>query len=89
MRHWLAVVMKKRIHKLLDRMQKFRKAIQAYNRICNSMSRAHMHGFEQVDRVLNNLRGHASNAYNRIISSVKGDLSAEVLDSATTWVFSN
>ena len=39
-----------------------------------------MGGHEQLERLLNNLRGHTSYAYNRIISSVQGDISTNVLE---------
>ena len=41
------------------------------------MSRALVGVHEGFERVLNNLRGHASYAYNRIISSVQGDITPE------------
>ena len=84
----LAQAMRKTLRDLTQRIQKFCKAIQAYNvkithvkgihnKICNALSRAPVGSHAGVERVLNNLRGHA---YNRIITLVKGNVSPEVLE---------
>ena len=48
----------------------------------DSMSRAPVGGLEEVEAVLNNLRGQANYNYvcNRIVSLVQGDNSEEVLE---------
>ena len=72
-------------------MQKFREAIQAYNvtvsfvkgvhnHISKALSRSPVGGAEEVERVLRRLRGHASCAYNRVVSCVKGDICKEVIE---------
>ena len=87
----LSLVINKDIQGLIFRMQKFWEAIGAYNikithiqgirnQICNALSRAPAGGYEGVERVLNSLKGHASNAYNRILSSAQRDITAEGLE---------
>ena len=77
----LAQAMKKEVRELTPRMQKFRKAIQAYNvtlsfvkgahnHICDALLRSPVVGAEQVGAVLRRLRGHASYAYNRVVSCI-------------------
>ena len=72
-------------------MQKFREAIQAYNvtvsfvkgihnHISDALSRSPVGGAEEVERVLRRLRGHASYAYNRVVSCIKGDICKEVIE---------
>ena len=39
-----------------------------------------MGGPEGIERVLRNLRRHASYAYNRIVSSINGDIRKEVIE---------
>ena len=39
-----------------------------------------MGGSEGVKRILRRMRGHASYAYNRIVSCVKGDICKEVIE---------
>ena len=83
--------MNKDLRALTLRMQKFRKVIQAFNvcisfvpgihnKISNALSRAPVVGPEGTERVLSNLRGHASYAYNRIVSCITGDISQEVIE---------
>ena len=87
----LAQAMKKEVRELAPRMQKFREAIQAYNvtilfvkgfhnHISDALSRSPVGGTEGVERVLRRLRGHASYAYNRVVSCVKGDICREVIE---------
>ena len=87
----LAQAMKKEVRELPPRMQKFREAIQAYNVNISFVKGVHNHisdvllrspvgGSEGVERVLNRLRGHASYAYNRVVSCVKGDICREVIE---------
>ena len=54
----------------------------AQNLAADSMSRAPVVGAEEVKAVLNNLRGQANYNYvcNKIVSSVQGDISEEVLE---------
>ena len=79
--------MKKEVRELTPRMQKFREAIQAYNvcmpfvkgihnHISDALSRSPVGGPEGIDRVLRRLRGHASYAYNRVVTCVTGDIRA-------------
>ena len=83
--------MKKELRDLTPRMQKFREAIQAYNvcmsfvngihnDISDSLSRSTVGGPESIERTLRRLRGHASYAYNRVVSCVKGDICKEVIE---------
>ena len=87
----LAQAMKKEVRELTPRMQKFREAIQAYNvtvsfvkgvhnHISDALSRSPVGGAEEVEGVLRRLRGHASYAYNRVISCIKGDICKEVVE---------
>ena len=69
------------------RVQKFRKAIQAYNvtkgvhnHISDALSRSPVGRAEGVERVLRRLRWHASYAYNRVVSCVKGNICREVIE---------
>ena len=48
--------------------------------ISDALSRAPVGGPEGIENVLNRLRGQASYVNNRIISSVNGDVSPEVLE---------
>ena len=69
---WVVIqAMNKDLRALTLRMQKFRKVIQAFNvcissvpgihnKISNALSRAPVVGPEGTERVLSNLRGHAS-----------------------------
>jgi hypothetical protein len=72
-------------------MQKFRKAIQAYNvtisfvkgihnHISDTLLRSPVGGAEGVERVLRRLRGHASYEYNRVVSCITGDICREVIE---------
>ena len=76
---------------MTPRMQKFREAIQAYNvrisfvkgvhnHISDALSRSPVGGAEQVEAILRRLRGHASYAYNRVVSCIKGDNCKEVIE---------
>ena len=87
----LAQAMEKEVRELTPRMQKFREAIQAYNvtvsfvkgvhnHISDALSRSPVGGAEEVERVLRRLRGHASYAYNRVVSCIKGDICKEVIE---------
>ena len=82
--------MTKTLRDLSPRLQKFREAVEgcgmvirhvkgAQNLAPDSMSRAPVGGSEEVEVVLNNLRGQAQVCY-RIVSSVQGDISEEVLE---------
>ena len=86
----MAQAMKKEVRKLTPRMQKFREAIQSYNvtisfvkgahnLIGDALSRSPLRGAEQVEAVLRRLRGHASYAYNNIVSYINGDICKEVI----------
>ena len=83
--------MKKELREFTPRMQKFREVIHAYNvtvsfvkgvhnHISDDLSRSPVGGAEEVERVLRRLRGHASYAYNRVISCIKGDICKEVVE---------
>ena len=83
--------MKKEVRELTPRMQKFREAIQAYNvrisfvkgvhnHVSDALSRSPVGGAELVEAVLRKLRGHASYAYNRVVSCIKGDVCKEVIE---------
>ena len=87
----LAEAMKKEVRELTPRMQKFREAIQAYNvtisfvkgahnLISDALSRSPVGGAEQVEAVLRRLRGHASYAYNRVVSCIKEVIKDPALD---------
>ena len=87
----LVQAMQKEIRHLTPRMQKFREAIQAFNAVLSFVKGASNHisdallrspvgGSEGIDRILRTLRGHASYAYNRVISCVTGDICTEVLE---------
>ena len=87
----LAQAMKKEVRELTPRMQKFREAIQtfnvtksfvkgAHNLISDTLLRSPVGGAEQVEAVLRRLRGHASYAYNRVVSCIKGDICKEVIE---------
>ena len=76
---------------MTPRMQKFREAIQAYNvrisfvkgihnHISDALSRSPVGGAERVEAILRKLRGHASYAYNRVVSCIKGDVCKEVIE---------
>ena len=86
----LAQAMKKEVRELTPRMQKFCEAIQAYNvrisfvkgihnHISDALSRSPVGGAERVEAILRRLRGHASYAYNRVVSCIKGDICKEVI----------
>ena len=51
----------------------------AANLDADAISRAPVGSFEEVDKVLNNM-SNISNRYNRIVSSVQGDISDGVLE---------
>ena len=83
--------MKKEVRELTPRLQKFREAIQAYNvcmsfvkgihnHISDALSRSPVGGPEGIERTLRRLRGHASYAYNRVVSCVTGDICKEVIE---------
>ena len=87
----LAQAMNKDILTLTERLQKFQKALQAFNvtnsqikkihnGISDALSRVPVGGPKGIERVVNSLRGHASHAYNRIVSSERGDFSPEVIE---------
>ena len=87
----LAQAMKKEIRCLTPRMQKFREAIQAYNvcisfvkgvhnHISDALSRSLVGGPEAIEVALTRMRGHASYAYNRVISCITGDICKEVIE---------
>ena len=70
---------------------KIQEAILAYNVIMSFVKDVHNHisdallrsavgGVEEVERVLRRLRGHASYAYNRVVSCIKGDVCREVIE---------
>ena len=73
-------------------MQKFREAIQAFYNVCISfvkgihnhisgaLSRSPVGGSEGIERALPRLRGHASYAYNRVVTCVIGDIYKEVIE---------
>ena len=72
-------------------MQKFREAIQAYNvclsfvkgvhnHISDALSRSPVRGSEGIDLVLRRLRGQASYSYNRIFTTIEGDICKEVIE---------
>ena len=76
---------------MTPRMQKFREAIQAYNvrisfvkgvhnHVSDALSRSPVGGAELVEGVLRKLRGHASYAYNRVVSCITGDICKEVIE---------
>ena len=54
----------------------------ATNLAADSMSRALMGSSDEGEKVLNNMKGHGNRnyMYNRIVSSVQGDISDGVLD---------
>ena len=68
----------KEICSLTNRMQDAPKVI--HNKISDTLSRSPVVGPEGIERVLNRLGGQASYAYNRIRSSMRGDMSPEVLE---------
>ena len=87
----LVQAMKKEVWDLTPLMQNFREAIQAYNvcmsfvkgvhnHISNALLRSPVGGSEGVERVLRRLRGHTSNAYNRVVSCVKADICRVVIE---------
>ena len=51
-----------------------------HNHISDALSRSPVGGAEQVEAVLRRLRGHASYAYNRVVSCIKGDICKEVIE---------
>ena len=51
-----------------------------HNHISDALSRTPMGGPEGIKRTLRRLRGHASYAYNRVVSCVKGDICKEVIE---------
>ena len=57
-----------------------------HNHISDALSRTPMGGPEGIKRTLRRLRGHASNAYNRVVSCVKGDICKEVIEDWTKCV---
>ena len=54
-----------------------------HNHISDTLSRSPVGGSEGAERVLKRLRGHASYAYNRVVSSVTGDICREVIEDPT------
>ena len=87
----LAQAMEKEVRELTPRMQEFWEAIQAYNvriffvkgvhnHISDALSRSPVGGAERVEAILRKLRGHASYAYNRVVSCIKGDICKEVIE---------
>ena len=54
----------------------------ATNLAADSMSRAPVGSSDEVEKVLNSMKGQANRdyVYNRIVSSVQGDISDEVLE---------
>ena len=83
--------LKKEVRELTPRMQKFRKAIQAYNvyisfvkrihnHISDALSRSPVGGPEAMEQTLRIFGGHASYAYNRVVSCIKGEICKEVIE---------
>ena len=83
----------KTMRELPARLPKFREAVEGYgmtirhvkgasNLAADSMSRAPVGNTDEVEKVLNHLRGQGNYNYvcNRIVSSVQGDISEEVLE---------
>ena len=56
----------------------FAKAI--HNHISDELSRSLVGGPESIERILRRLRGHASYAYNRVVSCVTGDIYKEMIE---------
>ena len=56
----------------------FVKGIHNYN--SHTLSRSPVRGPKGIDRVLSGLRGHASYAYNRVVTCVRGDICREVIE---------
>ena len=50
-----------------------------HNDISDTLSRSQVGGPEIIERTLRSLGGHASFAYNRVVSCVKGDICKEVI----------
>ena len=84
--------MLKPLRDLSPRLQKFREAVEGYgmvlkhvrgatNLAADSMSRAPVGSPEDVEKVLNGMKSQGNRyVYNRIVSSVQGDISNEVLE---------
>ena len=85
--------MSKQLRELLPRLQKFREAVESYsmtikhvkgatNLAADAMSRAPVGSLEEVEKVLKNMKRHSNRnyVYNRIVSSVQGDISDGVLE---------
>ena len=83
--------LKKEVRELTPRMQKFRKAMQAcnvyisfvkriHNHISDALSRSPVGGPEAMEQTLRIFGGHASYAYNRVVSCIKGEICKEVIE---------
>ena len=84
--------MSKQLRELSPRLQRFRKAVEGYgmvlkhvhgatNLAADSMSRAPVGSPEEVEKVLSGMGSKGNRyVYNRIVSSVWGDISNEVLE---------
>ena len=84
--------MKKQLRELSPRLQKFWEAVEGYgmtikhvraaaNLAADAMSRAPVGSSEEVVKVLNNM-SNISYRYNRIVSSVQGDISDGELEAS-------